>query len=137
MSARDFCNISHRRFVAPLPGSRPGGPNTATVITAKRDSWKLAKNAPPGTRLCIVNFTVLDDFPPIHGSIRGRLFLSGHVLTAMAGDKTFIQSIQHANPGGSIPVWFLNKILAVGPPKVVRGIESCARKWLRKQGYHL
>jgi hypothetical protein len=137
VAARDFCNVNHLRFLPAMPGST----NACTAkIEDRNDVWKMARDGGPGTRLIMCNFSC-DEVdrdvhgivhPPIKSSIRGELFISGQILTAMEDGRTFIQSIQHANPGGSIPVWFLNNILKVAPPKINSAIERTAKKWLKK-----
>ena len=133
VSPRDFLNVGHSRFLCPvdqpnavMPNSDMGGLNFEI---------EFARNAPAGTRYIVANFSCdrLDypRFPPMKKSIRGQLFLSGHVLTALADGNTYLQSIQHANPGGRIPVWFLNSILTVAPPKINAAIEKAAHKYVK------
>ena len=68
---------------------------------------------------------------------KGSVFVfapAGFVLTALGGYRTALQSIGHANPGGSIPTWFLNNLLSVAPPKVNRALEQTSQRFYTHVG---
>lgn len=92
-----------------------------------------------GGRFLMINFSVdhlpgeAERFPASSGYVRGRIYLVGYVLSPerdVTGQRnwTLVQMISHVSPGGSIPTWFLNKSITVGPPAVFKGVEGVAKR---------
>jgi len=88
-----------------------------------RVEWK----QDPTTGVVTMNAVgVPDAAPPRDGRVRMADFTNVWTLTPVEGGFIAVESIAHADPGGPMPTWMINKLSADAPLEAMKKIKDIA-----------
>jgi hypothetical protein len=75
------------------------------------------------------------DAVPLHeGRVRMAAFTNVWTLTPMADGTIGVESIAHADPGGPMPTWMINKLSADAPLEAMKKIRAIANAGYSAKG---
>ena len=116
------------------------GPATETVYVQSKLPWPVTDRdlvmnvewkQDPATGIVYQHAYGVPDAAPAHeGRVRMASFTNDWTFTPMADGTVAVESIAHADPGGPMPNWMINKLSADAPLQAMIKIKQLA-----EQGY--
>merc|ERR550519_1963152 len=78
-----------------------------------------------GSESYIINHSVHHrSAPPKKGFIRGISYLTGLLVTPVAGGGCELGYVAHSDPKGQLPIWVTNKLSTILAPKMVKRLHK-------------
>jgi len=90
-----------------------------------------------GSESYIINHSVHHrSAPPKKGFIRGISYLTGLLVTPVAGGGCELGYVAHSDPKGQLPIWVTNKLSTILAPKMVKRLHKACLNYPKWKNLH-